>query len=619
MSLISVQGEQSTTAEIIALINLTNLATSGASQAIRKTGTNTFENVNLGAGSGTVTQVSVVTANGISGSVANDTTTPAITLILGAITPTSVNGLTITSSTGTLTVTNAKVFSVSNTLTLTATDGATLAIGGGGTLGTAAYTSASAYATTALDNLASVAINTALVLGTSDAAALGSATKMWSDLFVASGAVINFNNGDVTLTHSADTLTLAGGVLILPDAGLQVGASVPFSDSAGTLTLQNIDALDATTEATIETAIDTLANLTSIQGNTVTLTGAFIRVGAHSLTLTTSNTTDVTLPTTGTLATLAGTETLSGKTLTAPKIANAGFIADANGNELIIFTTTASAVNEWTLANGSTGVNPKLTASGEANVGLDFQVKGTGVYRFLSTASGPTDIRLFEDTDNGSNYASIVAPASLASDIVLTLPSATGTFATLAGTEELTNKTLNASVGKGTWTASGTWTLPAVTLGGAVTLSANITFSENTELILDPALSADGKYCGITEVVTAGEAVAFGDVVYLKAADSQWYLIDADADATAGAVKIAIAVSAGTDNNTMTVMHYGKIRADAKFPTLTVGAPVYLSTTAGAVQTAQPSGTDDVIRIVGHAITADELFFNPSNDYITHT
>ncbi len=42
------------------------------------------------AGTGTVTSVSVVTANGVSGSVATATTTPAITLTLGAITPTSV-------------------------------------------------------------------------------------------------------------------------------------------------------------------------------------------------------------------------------------------------------------------------------------------------------------------------------------------------------------------------------------------------------------------------------------------------------------------------------------------------------------------------------------------------
>jgi len=37
-----------------------------------------------------------------------------------------------------------------------------------------------------------------------------------------------------------------------------------LSDSAGTMTLSNIDALDATTEATIEAAIDTLSNLTSV-------------------------------------------------------------------------------------------------------------------------------------------------------------------------------------------------------------------------------------------------------------------------------------------------------------------------------------------------------------------
>lgn len=49
-----------------------------------------------------------------------------------------------------------------------------------------------------------------------DGAALGTTGNQWSDLFLASGGVVNFNNGDVTLTHSADALTLAGGGLILP-------------------------------------------------------------------------------------------------------------------------------------------------------------------------------------------------------------------------------------------------------------------------------------------------------------------------------------------------------------------------------------------------------------------
>ena len=52
------------------------------------------------AGVGSVTSVSVTTANGVSGSVANSTTTPAISLTLGAITPSSV------AATGTVTGTN---------------------------------------------------------------------------------------------------------------------------------------------------------------------------------------------------------------------------------------------------------------------------------------------------------------------------------------------------------------------------------------------------------------------------------------------------------------------------------------------------------------------------------
>lgn len=55
----------------------------------------------------------------------------------------------------------------------------------------------------------------------------------------------------------------------------------------------------------------------------------------------------------------------------------------------------------------------------------------------------------------------------------ITFPSSDATLATLALSEELTNKTLTSAVGKGTWTASGTWTLPAHTLGGTVSGGGN--------------------------------------------------------------------------------------------------------------------------------------------------
>ena len=52
---------------------------------------------------------------------------------------------------------------------------------------------------------------TALSPATSDGMALGTTALMWSDAFLASGGVINFNNGDVTMTHSANLLAIGGG------------------------------------------------------------------------------------------------------------------------------------------------------------------------------------------------------------------------------------------------------------------------------------------------------------------------------------------------------------------------------------------------------------------------
>ena len=73
--------------------------------------------------------------------------------------------------------------------------------------------------------------------------------------------------------------------------GLTVGDSTPFSDSSGTLTLQNIDALDATTEATIESAIDTLSNLTSIGTiGTGTWQGTTVAVGYGGTGITSAST-----------------------------------------------------------------------------------------------------------------------------------------------------------------------------------------------------------------------------------------------------------------------------------------------------------------------------------------
>ena len=110
--------------------------------------------------------------------------------------------------------------------------------------------------------------------------------------------------------------------------------------------------------------------------------------------------------------TASSTDTLTNKTLTAPKIADAGFIADANGNEQVIFQTTTSAVNELEITNAATGNPPIIGASGETNVDVHIKPKGTGETRIGTgaaaatlTTSGTHDLVL--DTNSGTNSGSI--------------------------------------------------------------------------------------------------------------------------------------------------------------------------------------------------------------------
>jgi len=88
------------------------------------------------------------------------------------------------------------------------------------------------------------------------------------------------------------------------------------------------------------------------------------------------NIVEISLATAGTV-TETGTQTLTNKTLTSPKIGTS--ILDTNGAELFKLTATSSAVNEITYNNAATGNKPTFTASGDdTNIGVSIQPKGSG-------------------------------------------------------------------------------------------------------------------------------------------------------------------------------------------------------------------------------------------------
>jgi hypothetical protein len=149
------------------------------------------------------------------------------------------------------------------------------------------------------------------------------------------------------------------------------------------------------------------------------------------------------------------------------------------------------------------------------------------------------------------------------------------------------------------------------------TLTGDVQLGE-TDIKLDATLSGDEKWSGIVMAGTAGATLAVGDVCYL-ASSGKWLLNDGilDGTDTGFSKQLGICVLAGADTEPTEMLVYGKVRS-AAFPAFTVGSPVYLSDTAGDMDVTQPSTTNFAIRVLGYAITAEDLLFNPSNDYIVH-
>jgi hypothetical protein len=104
----------------------------------------------------------------------------------------------------------------------------------------------------------------------------------------------------------------------------------------------------------------------------------------------------------------------------------------------------------------------------------------TSLTASILKATGGVEV---EDPDAGTNKVTIVADTTLSSDVTMTLPKVTGTFASLAGTETLENKTLKADL-VDDYLAINHESDPAAASAGTVRLYAK---NDNSLYVMDPA------------------------------------------------------------------------------------------------------------------------------------
>lgn len=316
---------------------------------------------------GTVSTVSVTSANGFAGTVTNATTTPAITLTTTITGVLKGNGTAISAATAATDYVAPSAYASANGLTmstarllgrttaatgaaeeitvgsgLTLSAGTLTSTGSGGTVTTVSVVSANGFA----GSVTNASTTPAITISTSITGILsGNGTAISAATTTGSGSVVlatspslttptlgiasatSINKVAITAPATSATITIADG------STLSTAASVTHAGAfAQTFTATGTTSVTLPTSGTLLTTAGSGSSLTFGTGS-LSLAGNVTHSGAFTQTFTATGNTSVTLPTSGTLATLAGTETLTNKRVTPRSLAAAstsGAIAPAS-------------------------------------------------------------------------------------------------------------------------------------------------------------------------------------------------------------------------------------------------------------------------------------------------
>jgi hypothetical protein len=138
--------------------------------------------------------------------------------------------------------------------------------------------------------------------------------------------------------------------------------------------------------------------------------------------------------------------------------------------------------------------------------------------------------------------------------------------------------------------------------------SSELILRDNTKIVYDTNITTNSQMNG-TIIKSVSSSTVQGVLYALTANAPAWEAADANASNATNLLAIA------TSTNANLGMLLNGVFRDSSHG-FTVGSPLYVSTTSGVLTQTAPSGTGDYVRVVGYAIDANHIYFNPDNTWV---
>lgn len=135
--------------------------------------------------------------------------------------------------------------------------------------------------------------------------------------------------------------------------------------------------------------------------------------------------------------------------------------------------------------------------------------------------------------------------------------------------------------------------------------------------VMHNAAVGDGEYSGDTALFTAGEALTPGELVYFKSDGKMWKAV-ATAAATSRCVAMCVATVSADASGVFLLK--GFARFNSEFPTWTVGGALYTpeaeTNSKNVPEQTAPDSDGDFVQVVGWAVSADAVWFDPDSTVV---